>query len=197
MRARPHERHAEREHQLLDRQDDQEALAVDLVRQQAAHHGQDQGRAQLGEDDDADERGRVREVVGVGAEDDVLHPGADVGGEGAEEDDAEGPVREGRPGRAGPGRERACPRRRRRPRSPRWRWSRRHRLRPAPTSDPLGSEVVGRGRHPPIVREALKPPLQGQGPAAEQRTPQGASNADAGARGTVSTEAAPALRCTW
>ena len=84
--------------------------------------GQDQGGAQLGEDDDADERGRVREVVGVRAEDDVLHPGADVRGEGAQEDDAEGPVRQRRPRRAGPGRERGCRRRRRRPRSPRWRW---------------------------------------------------------------------------
>ncbi len=36
------------------------------------------------------------DVVGVRAQDDVLHPGADVGGEGAEEDDAEGAVPQGR-----------------------------------------------------------------------------------------------------
>ena len=42
------EGHPEREHQLLERQDDQEALAVDLVRQQAAHHGQDAGSAPAG-----------------------------------------------------------------------------------------------------------------------------------------------------
>src|SRR5580698_7169694 len=35
--------------------------------------------------------------------------------------------------------------------------------------------------------------LPGQGPAAEQMEPQGTSNADAGATGTVSSEAAPAL----
>ena len=64
---------------------------------------------ELGEDDDADERGRVREVVGVGAEDDVLHPGADVRGEGTQEDDAEGAVRQGRPGGAAPGRDGAVP----------------------------------------------------------------------------------------
>ena len=104
---------------------DEEALAVDLVRQQATHHGQHQRRAQLGEDDDADERGRVREVVGVGAQDDVLHPGADVRGEGTQEDDAEGPVRQGRPCGADCGPGRGCPRRRPHPRSPRARWPRR------------------------------------------------------------------------
>ncbi len=49
------QRHAEREDQLLDGEEDQEALAVDLVGQQAAHHGQDERRPELGEDDDADE----------------------------------------------------------------------------------------------------------------------------------------------
>ena len=128
-------------------EDDQEALAVDLVGQEAADHGQDEGRSQLGEDDDADEGGRVREVVGVGTEDDVLHPGADVRGEGAQEDDAEGPVRQGRPCGAGTGRDGGVA-----------------------VDDgvldlldgdgtvvalrrALGS-AVGRGRHPPIVREA-------------------------------------------
>ena len=72
-------------------------------------HGQEQRRPELGEDDDADEGARVREVVGVGAEDHVLHPGADVRGEGTEEDDAEGPVREGGSRRAPTGRERAVP----------------------------------------------------------------------------------------
>ena len=98
-----HESHPEREHQLLDRQDDEEAPPVDFVGQEAADHGEDQGGPELGKDDDADERGRVREVVGVGAENDVLHPRADVRGEGAEEDDAEGPVRQCRPRRAGSG----------------------------------------------------------------------------------------------
>ena len=42
-----------------------------------------------------------------------------------------------------------------------------------------------------------KPVFMGQGPAAEQMDPQGTSNADAGATGTVSSDAAPALRCTW
>ena len=56
VRARPGQ--AKGEHQLLDGQDDEEALAVELVRQQAAQHGKHQGGAQLGEDDDADERGR-------------------------------------------------------------------------------------------------------------------------------------------
>ena len=64
---------------------------------------------ELGEDDDADERARVGEVVGVGAEDDVLHPGADVRGEGAQEDDAEGAVRQGRPGGAPAGRDGLSP----------------------------------------------------------------------------------------
>ena len=91
--------------QLLERQNDEEALPVDLVRQETAHHRQDQGRPELGEDDDAHERRRVREVVGVGTEDHVLHPGADVRGEGAEEDDAEGAVGQGRPGRAAAGRD--------------------------------------------------------------------------------------------
>ena len=50
------QRHAEREDELLDGEEDQEALAVDLVGQQAAHHGQDQGGPQLGEDDDARRR---------------------------------------------------------------------------------------------------------------------------------------------
>ncbi len=109
VRGGGHEGHPQREHQLLDRQDDQEALAVDLVRQQPAHHGQDEGGAQLGEDDDADERGRVREVVGIGTEDDVLHPGADVRGEGTQEDDAEGAVRQGRPCGAAAGRDGAVP----------------------------------------------------------------------------------------
>ena len=94
------ERHPEGEHELFERQDDQEAPAVDLVRQQPPDHRQDQCRPELGEDDDADEGGRVREVVGVGTEDDVLHPGADVRGEGSEEDDAEGPVRQRGPGRS-------------------------------------------------------------------------------------------------
>ena len=52
---------------------------------------------------------RVGEVVGVGTEDDVLHPGADVRGEGAQEDDAEGPVRQGGPRRARPGRDGGVP----------------------------------------------------------------------------------------
>jgi len=39
-----------------------------------------------------DERTRVGEVVGVGTEDDVLHPGSDVGGECPEEDDAKSAV---------------------------------------------------------------------------------------------------------
>ena len=109
MRGRGDRRHAEREHQLFDRQNDEEALPVELVRQEAPHHGQDQGRPELGEDDDAHERCRVREVIGVGTEDHVLHPGADVRGEGAQEDDAERPVRQGRPGRAAAGRERGVP----------------------------------------------------------------------------------------
>ena len=83
------EGHPEGEHELLEGQDDEEALAVDLVSEQTTHHGQDQRGPELGEDDDADERARVGEVVGVGAEDDVLHPGADVRGEGPQEDDAE------------------------------------------------------------------------------------------------------------
>ncbi len=94
---------------MLEGQDDQEALAVDLVGQQAADHGQDQGRPQLGEDDDAHEGARVGELIGVGTEDDVLHPGADVRCKGAQEDDAEGPVGEGGPRGAGPGRDRGVP----------------------------------------------------------------------------------------
>ena len=100
------QRHPQREHQLLDRQHDQEPLAIHLVRQQAAEHGQDESRAELGEDDDADERARVGQVVGVGAEYDVLHPRPDVRGERPEEDDAERAVAEGRPGRPGAGRNR-------------------------------------------------------------------------------------------
>ena len=45
------------------------------------------------------------EVVGVGTEHDVLHPGADVGGECPEEDDAEGAVPQG--GHGGTGGDRA------------------------------------------------------------------------------------------
>ena len=101
-RGPDHPGQGQREHQLLDGQDDQELLAVDLVGDEAAHHGEQERRAELGEDDDADERARVGDVVGVGAEDDVLHPGADVGGEGAEEDDAKGAVPQGRDGRARP-----------------------------------------------------------------------------------------------
>ena len=53
---------------------------------------------ELGEDDDPDEGARPGEVVGVGAQDHVLHPGADVGGEGAQEDDAKRPVPQSREG---------------------------------------------------------------------------------------------------
>jgi hypothetical protein len=37
----------------------------------------------------------------------------------------------------------------------------------------------------------------GQGPAGLQSAPQGVPNAATGASGTLSTEAWPALRCTW
>ena len=95
------QRHPQGEHQLFDGEHDEELLAVDLVGQQAAQGGQDERRAELGEDDHPDERARVRRVVGVGAQDDVLHPGADVGGEGAEEHDPERAVPQGRGRRAG------------------------------------------------------------------------------------------------
>ena len=106
---RDDERHAQGGDELFDGQDDQEALAVHLVGQEAADHRQQERRAQLGEDDDADERARVGQVVRVHAEDDVLHPGADVRGEGAQEHDAERPVRQRGPGRAPARRERAVP----------------------------------------------------------------------------------------
>ena len=48
------------EDQLFEGEDDQEPLAVDLVGDEAAHHGEQQRRAELGEDDDADEGARVR-----------------------------------------------------------------------------------------------------------------------------------------
>ena len=94
MAAGGHQGHPEREHELFEREQDEEPLPVDLVRQQATDHGKDQGRAKLGEDHHADESARVRQVVGVGAEDDVLHPRADVRREGAQEHDAERPVRQ-------------------------------------------------------------------------------------------------------
>ena len=132
-------------------------LPVDLVGQQAAHHRQDQRRPELGEDDDADEGARVREVVGVGAEDDVLHPGADVRREGAEEDDAEGPVRQGGAGRAPPGGERRVAVDDARPRSPRWRW--RRRLVPLVSGRPAHAHRRGAG----LVSAACS------GPRREQR----------------------------
>ena len=104
---------------------------------------------ELGEDDDADEGARVGEVVGVGAEDDVLHPGADVRGEGAEEDDAERAVAQGRPGRAAAGGDDGVPVD--------------DRVLDLLEGDgPVVAPIrlaVGRGRHRPIVRErAFRPP---------------------------------------
>ena len=78
----------------------EQLLAVDDVGQHAADDRQEQERTELGEDDQADEdAGELRQVVGDGAEHDVLHPRADVGGERAEVDDAERPVRDRRHGR--------------------------------------------------------------------------------------------------
>ena len=140
---------------------------------------------ELGEDDDADERARVREVVGVGAEDDVLHPGADVRGEGAQEDDAERPVPERRPGRAAAGRDRTV--------------AVDDRVLDLLDGDgaifvvlALGS-AVGRGGHRPMVRERVcSPPTSGTRGRAD--APDGSSKADAGVTCTVTTDEAPARR---
>jgi hypothetical protein len=46
---------AQREDELLDRQQDQKLLAVDLVGDEAPNRGQEQGRSELGEYDNSDE----------------------------------------------------------------------------------------------------------------------------------------------
>ena len=58
-----------------------------------------------------------------------------------------------------------------------------------------GGLSSGEGGTPPSYGRSSGP-LPGQGPAAEHTDPQGTLNADAGARGTVSEDAAPAARCT-
>ena len=97
----------QREDELLDREQDQKLLAVDLVGDEATYRGQEQGRSELGENDDADEGARMRDVVGVGTQHDVLHPGADVGRECTEVDDAECAMAQG--GAGGPRRYGAVP----------------------------------------------------------------------------------------
>src|ERR1700722_11127932 len=64
----------------------------------------------------------------------------------------------------------------------------------APSSRSVGLSDEG-GTRPSYGRP--QEPVPGQGPAGEQRLPHGTSKDEAGARGTVSPEAAPALRCTW
>ena len=75
--------YAQREDQLLYREQHEEAASVHAVGDEATHHGQEEGWAELGEDDDPHEGARMGELPGVCAEDHVLHPGADVGGEGS------------------------------------------------------------------------------------------------------------------
>ena len=62
----------------------------------------EQQRAQLGEGQQPDERARAREVVGVGAQDERLHPGADVRRERPDPHPPEGHVRQRRQHRARP-----------------------------------------------------------------------------------------------
>ena len=95
MCGQHHEGDAEGEDHLLERQQDQEFPTIHPVSDETADHRQQQGWAELGEDHDADVRARVGELEGIGTEHDVLHPGADVRGEGPEEDDPEGSMAEG------------------------------------------------------------------------------------------------------
>src|ERR1700728_678307 len=60
---------------------------------------------------------------------------------------------------------------------------------------PSGRSSEAGGTRPSYGRPSGCDP--GQGPAAEQMAPQGTLKADAGATGTVSSDADPALRCTW
>src|SRR5271156_7144516 len=71
---------------------------------------------------------------------------------------------------------------------------------PAPDGDPdvrsrSGGSSEGGGTRPSYGSPSGRYP--GQGPAAEQMEPQGTPKADSGATGTVSSDAAPASRCTW
>ncbi len=199
--------HPQREHELLDRQHDQEPLAIHLVGQQAAEHGQDQRRPELGENDDADERARVRQVVRIGAQHDVLHPRPDVRGKGPEEHDPERPVAQRRPRRP-----RAC--RKRRVTIDDRVLDLLYGDRPVQLAGPgPGRVALNRfDRHRSIVRDPPPSPSPrfrahparprplgpSYGPSAEQTLPQGeAAKSEAGASGTFSTDAAPWFRCTW
>ena len=86
------EREHDREHELLELHPDQELAAVEHVGEHPAETGEEQQRAELGEVDEADVGGVVGELQRVRAEDDVLHPGADVRRERPAPDDAEVPV---------------------------------------------------------------------------------------------------------
>ena len=90
----------ERQHELAQGDADEQALAVDGVGQGAADHREQQQRAELGEQDHPDERGRLGEVVGQRPEHHVLHPRADVGQERAGEHPAEHLVAQRGPCRA-------------------------------------------------------------------------------------------------
>ena len=104
------ERHAEGEHELLEGQERSGTACRSTL---SASRPPTIGRSSVGPSwakmMTPTKVARVGEVVGVGTEDHVLHPGADVGGEGAEEDDAEGPVGQGGPGGAPAGWERGVP----------------------------------------------------------------------------------------
>ena len=68
---------------------DEQPAPVDDVGEQPADRREEQQRAELREEDEADERRRAGQLERVRAEHDVLHPRADVRRERAEVDDAE------------------------------------------------------------------------------------------------------------
>ena len=94
-------RQPEGEQALQHRHGDEEPAAVEGVGQQAADEREQQQRTELREQQHADEGRRLGEVVGQRAEDDVLHPAADVRQERADEHPPEHPVAQGGPGRSG------------------------------------------------------------------------------------------------
>ncbi len=79
----------ERERQLFELHPDQQPPTIDDVGKHATQWGQDQQWSELREEQQADVRSGVCELVAVGTEEHVLHPCADVGGERAAPHDSE------------------------------------------------------------------------------------------------------------
>ena len=92
---------SEREEPLDQRHRDEQPATVEGVGEHAAHEGEQQQRSELREEQHADERRRLEQVVGEGAEDHVLHPAADVRQERADEHPPEHRVPQGGSGGAG------------------------------------------------------------------------------------------------